>query len=68
MTDDGTLALSVKYGVCAAPCHYGGAAAARKYSKADLGLWGRCNRRTQDGQQCWQHRTPSDSLTDKETP
>lgn len=42
--------------VCGAPCYYGGVAATRKYSKADLGWMWHCNRKTKDGARCARHR------------
>lgn len=43
--------------ICAAPCHYGGLSAARKYSRSELGWMWHCNRRVNvAGQRCYQHR------------
>lgn len=42
---------------CAAPCYYGGLSAARKYSRAELGLYGACNRPVKvEGERCYAHR------------
>lgn len=46
----------IRVPICAAPCHYGGLSAARKYSRAELGWIWHCNRRVSTpGQRCWQH-------------
>ena len=43
--------------VCMAPCPGGGSSAARKYSRADLGYYGKCNRAVKaEGERCFQHR------------
>lgn len=47
----------VEVPMCAAPCHYGGLSAARKYSRSELGWMWHCNRRVSEvGQRCYQHR------------
>lgn len=43
--------------ICDAPCFYGGIAATRKYSKAELGHMWHCNRKVKvAGERCWQHK------------
>lgn len=42
--------------ICGAPCPHGGASAARKFSRSELGWMGHCNRRVQNfGDRCFQH-------------
>lgn len=45
--------------ICGVPCHYGGLSAARKHSRAELGVIWHCNRAVKrEGERCYQHRKP----------
>lgn len=55
--------------ICGEEAPYGGRSAARKYSRAELGRWGACNRAVKaEGERCYQHRPTWAKPWSRETP